>query len=91
VLIIKSIKQTCSAWPSQWEAKLNDGKMLYIRYRSGYLSVDISDKETDDVMDAVDNKEIYGDQIGDRLDGFLNMKQLINHTKHLIDYDNVGG
>ena len=38
---VKELRRTCHSFPSQWEAKTVDGKFVYIRYRSGYLSVGV--------------------------------------------------
>jgi len=74
--IIKLIK-TCDACPAQWEGKLEDGRMLYFRYRYGHLSVRISPEVTDDIMDAVDGEEIFGTFIGDELDGSMSEEELL--------------
>jgi hypothetical protein len=42
ILVIVSLKQTCSACPSQWDAQTSDGRYVYIRYRWGMLRVDIA-------------------------------------------------
>ena len=68
---IKYIRKTCECYPSQWEAKLMDGRMLYIRYRWGVLSIRASLKKTDDIMDAVNGKEIIGEKLGAGFDGYL--------------------
>ena len=85
-LVICDFEQTCFACPSQWEGTLEDGRMIYIRFRWGYLSVSISDNPTDDVMDAVGDKEIYGEQLSDGLDGVLGEAELIEKTKHILTY-----
>jgi hypothetical protein len=38
---VTDVVQTCEACPSQWDAKTEDGKYVYIRYRWGSLTVDI--------------------------------------------------
>ncbi len=73
---IKSIKQTCPACPSQWEGHLEDGRMFYIRYRWGHLSISVSDKPTDDVYDAVKGKEVLSKDVGDELDGTMSWDEL---------------
>lgn len=70
-LKIASLTQTCSACPSQWEGNLEDGRMIYIRYRHGWLSVSVSPKPTTDVSKAVMGESIYSESIGDDLDGFI--------------------
>lgn len=65
---------TSSVCPSQWNAKTNDGRKVYIRFRWGYLSVRV---ETDSYPgDAVKGEEIFGKQLSDSLDGFLSEEQL---------------
>ena len=74
---IKNIICTCSACPSQWEIKLEDGRMIYVRYRWGALAFDISLEPTDDVYQAINGEQIYHEQIGDSMDGCLSEEQLI--------------
>ena len=56
---IIELEQTCYACPSQWEGKTLSGQDVYIRYRWGYLSI------------SIDEKAIYGEQIGDEWSGVL--------------------
>ena len=56
---VKTLTQTCNACPSQWEGELTNGEELYIRYRWGYLSI------------RVNNKEIWGKTLGDDLNGYI--------------------
>ena len=83
---IKTIEQTCYACPSQWEITLEDGRMIYARYRFGYLSVRISPEITEDIYDAVKGKEIYGKQLGDDLDGIISAKELQENLKGIIEW-----
>lgn len=69
--MILSKTHTSEACPSQWMGKLSDERMFYIRYRWGYLSVRVSRKKTDDLMDAVGGEEVYGEQLGEDLDGMI--------------------
>lgn len=39
------VEKTCPACPAQWEAKTDDGKSVYVRYRHGGLRIDV-DGET---------------------------------------------
>lgn len=41
----QSIVMTCSACPSQWDAKTTDGKEVYIRVRYGHFTMDVDDEE----------------------------------------------
>lgn len=80
-LKIESLKRTCIACPAQWEGKLVDGRMFYIRYRWGYLSVRISDNPTNQVGNAVRGEEILGINHGGGYDGDMEegeMLELIN-------------
>jgi len=77
---IKYIKRTCECCPSQWEVKLANGKMVYVRYRWGKLSIRISNGETDDIWKAVAGEVIFEKKIGTEFDGYLNdsvMKQYL--------------
>lgn len=80
---IKNLKMTCGACPSQWEGELVDGRQLYIRYRWGYLSVRVSDGPTDN---AVGGEEIFGQEVGDDLDGCMTTEEMQKHTKGVIDW-----
>ena len=75
------IVQTCSACPAQWEIKLKNGKMIYVRYRWGYLSIRISAEATTDVYKAVNGTEVYGKELGDSFDGCLDELELIGIMK----------
>ncbi|MFH1527253.1 MAG: hypothetical protein ABIG69_11490 [Bacteroidota bacterium] len=84
-----TLKQTCGACPAQWEGKIKDGRMFYIRYRWGYLALEISDKATDDVMGAVGGAELFGEQIGDEFDGFLDELKMKNLTSKVMDWQGL--
>lgn len=56
-LKVKELHRTCCACPSQWEGMTDDNKFIYVRYRWGYFSF------------SVDNKEVYGVQYGEDMDG----------------------
>jgi len=71
IIGVKDIRKTSKRNPSQWEVKLMDGRMLYVRYRWGVLSIRVSLKKTDSIMDAVNGKEILGEKLGAGFDGFL--------------------
>jgi hypothetical protein len=72
-LWIGDLRQTCFAVPSQWEGRLRqrpDGQApdLYIRYRYGELRVE------------VDHEVVYREQIGDDLDGVMDIDTVLQHT-----------
>lgn len=88
-LVIQRIEMTCGACPTQWEIKLECGKMAYIRYRWGYLSLRISTVETDNIMFAVGGREIYGKQLGGEFDGTISYEQMKDELGHLLDFSAV--
>lgn len=59
-MILVNLIKTCNACPEQYEGQLEDGRMVYIRYRHGYGSIRISDAPTSDIYHAVTGKELYG-------------------------------
>jgi len=84
-MYITELNQTCGACPSQWEGKLNDGRMFYIRYRWGYLSVRISENATNDVGDAVGGQEILGEQVDKSgWDGVMNEDDMLEKIKSVL-------
>jgi hypothetical protein len=77
---VKTMTRTCCACPSQWEGRLEDGRMVYVRYRWGYLSVCVSPKPTTDVMDAVGGEEVFGTEHGEGLDGGMDNDEMLKLT-----------
>ena len=84
-LEIIDMRKTCGACPSQWEGHLKDGRMFYIRYRGGRLSLAVSEFPTDNVYDAVGGTLIYRGKIGDDLDGVIGY----NQVKAILELNNV--
>ena len=79
-LVVRDLKQTCTGCPSQWEARtVDDDRPVYIRYRYGYLSVDVG-PPGGSVFDAIDagmkDGEYMGAQIGQEWDGFISWPQV---------------
>jgi hypothetical protein len=66
---IRNLTQTCGFCPSQWEAKDEEGNDIYIRYRWGTLEVDKN------------GKMVFKEQIGGKLDGFMETEEMLLHTK----------
>ena len=82
---VKELKRTCIACPAQWEGILSDGRIAYIRYRWGYLSVRVSKIGTTDIMDAVSGKEIFGEQLDkNSMDGYMDYETLKRVTKDTL-------
>jgi hypothetical protein len=83
---VRRIVQTCFACPSQWEGHLDDGRMIYVRYRWGWLTVSVSDEPTTDVFDAVDGTEIHEAQMGHEYDGDLTTAEMMQATLAVVDW-----
>jgi hypothetical protein len=62
------LEQTCSACPSQWDARDEHGGYYYIRYRWGRLTVN---------REGVDGERIVDRRIGDSLDGVLSTSEML--------------
>ena len=91
-LTAMTLVKTCPACPSQWEGKLKDGRMYYVRYRWGCLEATISKDKTDDVMDAVGGEELHYDEQGDDFDGAMDthvMKERLSKVLSFKDCDDT--
>jgi hypothetical protein len=85
-LKVVSLKLTCNACPSQWEGNLDDGRMIYVRYRWGGLNIRLSYLPSTDIMDVLEGKSIFSETIGEGLDGFLEYDKLVEVTKEVIEW-----
>jgi hypothetical protein len=56
--VVRSLQQTCLVAPSQWEGRLADGRMFYVRVRDGRLQVRLSPAPTSDVMEAAGGQAV---------------------------------
>jgi hypothetical protein len=83
---IKEITQTCESSPAQWEAKSDDGKMVYIRYRWGDLTVKVAPEPSDDIYDAVKGTEVFKRQLNNDLHGWLSYEELKTATNGIIKF-----
>jgi len=74
---IKDLIQTCSACPSQWEARTEtDNRPVYIRFRWGYLSIRVGEPGKA-IEDAVQGREIYGAELGkDEWNGVIGWEEV---------------
>ena len=80
---------TCSACPSQWEGKLDDGRTFYCRYRWGSFYISVSDGPTDDYMEAVSNNYIMNVDYGEELDGCMSTEEMKELSKDHVDWSAV--
>ena len=74
-LKIKQIERTCFACPSQWVGKLEDNRVVCIRYRWGVLKVGIGD----DIEEAI-KTTVYELDYGDMHDGVMNLNEVLDLT-----------
>lgn len=75
-LELATLTRTCLACPSQWEGTLDDGRAVYVRYRHGELSVGIGEDIDDAVGNGMSDQALYAADIGDGLDGFMDVEEL---------------
>ena len=83
MIVIKSLKQTCKACPSQWEGKTADGRFIYIRYRYGFLTVHVGDTPQESYI----SDRVFGSSLGDRLDGILSLNELKRATLSVLQWE----
>jgi hypothetical protein len=76
---IVELTQTCSAAPSQWDARLKDGRVVYIRYRHGELTVRIG-PEYASVMDVVGMEPWFQDDAGDKNGPIIDIEEVCEVT-----------
>ena len=67
VAVVRVVR-TCRACPSQWDAWTAQGVYVYVRYRSGRLTVDVGDSQ---VFCAV---------LGGPLDGHMEWPEVLQHA-----------
>jgi len=72
------LERTCTACPSQWEGTLEDGRMIYIRYRHGVLQISVSKEPTNDVMDAVGGEMVFVKDIAIENDGYMSDRSMLS-------------
>jgi len=83
-LELATLTRTCLACPSQWEGVLDDGRAIYVRYRHGELSVGIGGDIDDAVRNGMSDQALYAADIGDGLDGFMDVEELKTRLHGLL-------
>jgi hypothetical protein len=75
-MFAKIIKLTCTCLvsPSQWEAELDNGEYLYVRYRWGGLSYGIGKDIDEAVTNSIGSSIKLGD---DEYDGIMSEEQML--------------
>lgn len=69
---VTSLAQTCFACPSQWEGRSIDGRRIYIRFRNGWLTVD------------VDGVGVFGEAAPG--DGVMDTNLMVRLTRGVLDW-----
>jgi hypothetical protein len=65
------LKRTKDSAPTQYEGKLSNGKLIYIRYRWGTLTIRVSRDITKNIDDAVTGRIVFQQFIGSAYDGSI--------------------
>lgn len=89
---ITKMVPTCFGCPSQWDGWDDEGAYYYFRYRWGYLRIDKAPKQEEWVSglavaygaDPGPTTTIYGEQLGDGLDGILSYSDLQEHVRDIM-------
>jgi hypothetical protein len=82
IIRVVSIEQTCSACPTQWEGLTSDGRVVYVRYRWGWLSIGVGGT----LEEAVGERRYYGARLGGQWDGELEFDQLVEATQGVFEW-----
>jgi hypothetical protein len=78
---VTEIRKTCSACPAQWEGTLDDGRIIYIRLRWGYLYAGVG-KTLDE---AIGGEIVFEWNSPNAFDGFMDYGQLKEISAGVID------
>ncbi len=79
---IKDPLMTSYGSPAQWEGRTDGDRLAYVRYRWGYLSVRVG-PPGGDVWSAVSGVEVYGKQLGQEFDGYIEWHEVRDRIKPL--------
>lgn len=83
---VVALKNTSLACPSQWEGGLEDGRIIYARYRHGELSVGVADDIEKAVRNGMSDQALHMSHIGDGLDGFMDFDELKIQLHGLLEF-----
>jgi hypothetical protein len=75
-LVVIRITKTCQAAPTQWEGILSDGRVFYVRYRHGRLSLGIGIDLDDAVHASRMSDPVYEDGT-DPLGGWMGLQEML--------------
>lgn len=85
-LKVVALKKTSLACPSQWEGVLEDGRVIYARYRWGELSVGVGDGIDEAVRNGMSDDALYADPVSGGLDGYMDFGELKAHLHGLLEF-----
>jgi len=83
---IKTIIHYGGVCPFQLDALTNDDRMIYGRYRHGWIEVRIGAKDDASEDAAVSGESIFREKIGENFDGYIDIEQFKLETEDLIDW-----
>lgn len=83
VPVVTSLRRTSIACPSQWEGTLDDGRVLYARFRHGDLSVGLGEGIEEAVTNRGPDKALLREDVGD---GFMTFEELRTYLYGLVDF-----
>lgn len=71
-----------------WDFDLtkDDNRLIYGRYRHGFLAVRIGEPDNLEEDAAVCGREIFREKIGENFDGYIDIEQFKLETEELIDW-----
>lgn len=81
---VVDVIQTCGACPSQWEGRTSDGRVVYVRYRYGWLKVGFGD-----TLEAAVDDHTIGLALGGGYDGVLSFEELKAATHDHVVWPSV--
>ncbi len=91
-MTVIKVNRTCTAAPSQWDGWTDDNRKVYIRFRRGWLSINVGDVGDDSEFAGVGGNLVYNQQIGNEFNSYLSYKELALCTMGFIvwpDKENI--
>lgn len=81
MIVVDELIQTCEASPSQWQGKTRDGRVIYVRYRWGWLQVGIGQTTKQAVEDFTVRMKVGGEY-----DGYMDFVTLATLTRGRVSW-----
>jgi hypothetical protein len=80
---VTQIRRTCTACPSQWEGRTDDGQYVYVRSRHDYLRVSLGPTLDDAIFGENCNTIV---DIDDEAAGYLEYEKLKKLTASIVEW-----